>query len=147
MIADADALALFAERSPSAPAERVRLLTPHSAEAGRLLGLSRTEVEADRFAALRALEGYGLPILKGRHTLVGGGPVIWVNPTGSPRLASAGSGDVLAGAMAALLAQRVPPREAAAMAVWCHGRAGERMPEGGSARDLLAGLSLELLLQ
>ena len=63
-----------------------------------------------------------------------------MNPTGSDRLATAGSGDVLAGMLGALLARGLGPREAAAAAVWLHGAAGRRMPDRGSASDLVEAL-------
>ena len=135
VVADADALAVVA----APPANRVRIVTPHAGEAGRMLGRSRIDVAADRFSAIRALERFGTPVLKGPWTLVGGGTP-WVNPTGSDRLATAGSGDVLAGMIGALLARGLGPREAAAAAVWLHGIAGRRMPDRGSASDLVEAL-------
>jgi hydroxyethylthiazole kinase-like uncharacterized protein yjeF len=135
VVADADALAAIA----APPADRVRIVTPHAGEAGRLLGRSRIDVASDRFGAIRALERFGTPVLKGPWTLTGGGTP-WVNPTGSDRLATAGSGDVLAGMIGGLLARGLGPREAAATAVWLHGTAGRRMPDRGSASDLVEAL-------
>jgi hydroxyethylthiazole kinase-like uncharacterized protein yjeF len=136
VVADADALATLAAPPP---ADRVRIVTPHAGEAGRMLGMSRIDVASDRFTAIRALERFGTPVLKGPWTLVGGGTP-WVNPTGSDRLATAGSGDVLAGMIGGLLARGLGPREAAATAVWLHGAAGRRMPDRGSASDLVEAL-------
>jgi NAD(P)H-hydrate epimerase len=136
VVADADALAAVAAPPP---ADRVRIVTPHAGEAGRMLGMSRIQVAADRFAAVRALEQFGTPLLKGPWTLIGGGTP-WVNPMGSDRLATAGSGDVLAGMVGALLARGLGAREAGAAAVWLHGAAGRRMPERGSASDLVEAL-------
>jgi ADP-dependent NAD(P)H-hydrate dehydratase / NAD(P)H-hydrate epimerase len=135
VVADADALGVVA----APPADRVRVVTPHAGEAGRMLGMSRTDVAADRFSAVRALERFGTPVLKGPWTLIGGGAP-WINPTGTDRLATAGSGDVLAGMVGALLARGLGSREAAAAAVWLHGVAGRRMPDRGSASDLVEAL-------
>ena len=112
-VLDADALTVLAATDPPPPAGGARVLTPHSAEAARLLGCTRSAVEDDRFAAVAALARFGTPILKGPGTLIGapGGPR--VNPTGDARLATAGSGDVLAGLVAAALAAGQPPVEAA----------------------------------
>ena len=136
VVADADALAVIAAPAPQHPN---RIVTPHAGEAARMLGMTRLEVAADRFSAIRALERFGTPVLKGPWTLIGGGPP-WVNPTGSDRLATAGSGDVLAGMIGALLARGLGRRAAPAAAVWLHGVAGRRMPDRGSASDLVEAL-------
>ena len=144
VVAVAAALTALAEAPPTAPADAVRVITPHAAEAARLLGLPRRAVEADRFGAARALREAvpgATAALKGPGTLISGGeatPAPWVCPRGGPRLATAGSGDVLAGMVGALLGQKLGPARAAAVAVWRHGAAGERMPEGGTASDLIA---------
>ena len=143
IVGDADLLTHLAGR-PAGDGQRSwgpdRLITPHSAEAARLLGWSRADVEADRFQAARVL-GEGA-VLKGPHTLLGG-PQPWVNPTGSVRLATAGSGDVLAGLMGALLARGLSAREAAAAACWLHGEAGERLADNGTATALAAHIRLQ----
>ena len=104
------------------------VLTPHPGEAGRLLGSSTRAVQADRIGAARALarKSRAVVVLKGAHTLVAvpGGEVV-VNPTGTPLLATAGSGDVLAGVIGALLAGGHPAAEAAFVAVFLHGAAGQ----------------------
>lgn len=137
VVADADALTLLARHPTEPPAGAPRARTPHSAEAARLLGCTRDEVEADRFAAARRL-GPGA-LLKGPCSLVCG-PTPWVNPTGGPALATAGTGDVLAGMVGGLLAQGLPVDRALALAAWRHGRAGESMPPQGTASDLLVAL-------
>lgn len=139
LVADADALTHLAAAGPPPPAGGLRLLTPHVAEAARLLGVPRSAVEADRLGALEALAAWGTPLLKGPGTLVGGGPP-WFVPAGSPALATAGTGDVLAGMVGALLAGGLAPREALAAAAHLHGTAGERMPPRGTASDLLRAL-------
>lgn len=141
VVADADALTLLAQHPTLPPPGARRVLTPHVAEAARLLGTSRAAVEADRFgaaAALRPLVGEtGAALLKGRNTLIAGAE-LWVNPTGSPRLATAGTGDVLAGLVGAALARGLPADRAAALSAWRHGCAGEALPSGGTASDLVA---------
>ncbi|MGW1775331.1 NAD(P)H-hydrate dehydratase [Streptomyces sp. NPDC002104] len=103
------------------------LLTPHAGEAAALLGLSRETVEAGRLEAVRALaERYGaVALLKGSTTLIapaGRGPVR-VNPTGTPWLATAGSGDVLSGLAGSLLAAGLPAADAGPVAAYLHGLA------------------------
>ena len=139
LVADADALTALSLSWPARPAGP-RVLTPHVAEAARLLGTDRAAVEADRFGAaarLGALVEGGAALLKGRYTLIAGAEGVWVNPTGSPRLATGGSGDVLSGMVGALLAAGQPPNRAAAIAAWRHGRAGEQLEPYASASDLL----------
>lgn len=129
VVLDADALTLLAGnvevlRGRGAPV----VLTPHPGELGRLLGWPTERVTADRRAAARELaERSGAVVLaKGpRSLVVGGGGVDLVNPTGTPGLATGGSGDVLTGVVGGLLAQGLGAREAAAAAAWLHGRAAE----------------------
>lgn len=140
VVADADALTILAEKSVPARADRPRVLTPHAAEAGRLLRQRRAKVESDRIGAVAALDslmdGAALPVLKGPHTLIGGGRP-WISPVADGRLAVAGSGDVLAGVVGAALSRRLPARQAAAWAVWVHGHAADHLPHHGSARQLV----------
>jgi NAD(P)H-hydrate epimerase len=117
------------------------VLTPHEGEFARLAGHAPG---ADRFDAVRALSSsLGATILlKGPTTLVAGPaePVLVVT-AGDERLATAGTGDVLAGVVAALLARGLPPTRAAAAAAWLHGRAASHAePVGLVASDLLRGL-------
>lgn len=108
------------------------MITPHPGEAGRLLGIKASEVQADRPSALRKLsEKFGncYVVLKGHQTLVGTsiGP-IYVNPTGNPSLAQGGSGDILAGYLGGLLAQQritSDPLLALRYGVWVHGLAAD----------------------
>ena len=109
------------------------VLTPHPGEAARLLGTTAAEIEADRFAAARALatRAHAVVVLKGARTIVCDGTLdddyCSINPTGGPELATGGSGDVLAGMIGALLAQGVSAADAARAAVFVHGLAGERL--------------------
>ncbi|MCW5251526.1 NAD(P)H-hydrate dehydratase [Streptomyces sp. SHP 1-2] len=127
LLIDADGLRLAdagAVRARTAPT----LMTPHAGEAAALLGVGREEVEAARLAAVRELSArYGAAVLlKGSTTLVAaadGGPVR-ANATGTPWLATAGSGDVLSGLAGSLLAAGLPAPDAGAAAAYLHGLSG-----------------------
>ena len=121
------------------------VLTPHPGEMARLMGLSTGDVQADRIGIARegAKRWRKVVVLKGAHTVVAS-PDGWarLSPFANPGLASAGTGDVLAGAIAGLLAQGITPLEAASCGVYLHGLAGEmgrrEMGEAGLlASDLL----------
>jgi hydroxyethylthiazole kinase-like uncharacterized protein yjeF len=110
-------------------------LTPHPAEAARLLGTTIAAVQADRLAAaLRLAETtHAYVALKGCGTVVVAPDGRWfINASGNPGLASAGSGDVLTGMLAALLAQHWPPLEALLGAVYLHGAAADACVAAGS---------------
>ena len=139
VVADADALNLIA----SASTRRGNwILTPHPGEAGRLLGLSAAEVQADRVRAVyRLRERYGgVVVLKGSGTLVGDG-ALWLCDRGNPGMASGGMGDVLTGIIGGLMAQGHGLSEAARFGVWLHAEAADRAAGGGEiglmATDLL----------
>ncbi|MFE0602584.1 NAD(P)H-hydrate dehydratase [Streptomyces sp. NPDC058892] len=105
------------------------LLTPHAGEAAALLGVSLESVEAGRLAAARRLaERYGATVLlKGSTTLVASaGRPVRVNPTGTPWLATAGSGDVLSGLAGSLLAGGLSGADAGAVGAYLHGLAARR---------------------
>jgi hydroxyethylthiazole kinase-like uncharacterized protein yjeF len=133
--ADADA------RAPAAIGGAI--LTPHPLEAARLLGLSVREVQADRPAAARQLAArmQAVVVLKGSGTVLAEphGHVV-INTTGNPSLATAGTGDGLAGLCGSLLAQGWPVWETALAAVWLHGMAADVMvTEGMGPIGLTAG--------
>jgi NAD(P)H-hydrate epimerase len=138
LVVDADALTLLA----ASPRRRDDwILTPHPGEAGRLLGTDAAAVQRDRLGAARSIaERYGgTCVLKGARTLVQtAGSTAWVCDRGNPGMATAGSGDVLTGAIAALLAGGAPPDVAAPAAVWLHATAGDRAARAGE-RGLIAG--------
>ncbi|MGW2694561.1 NAD(P)H-hydrate dehydratase [Streptomyces sp. NPDC001296] len=133
VLVDADGLRLAdrdAVRGRSAPT----LMTPHAGEAAALLGVSREEVEGARLAAVRELAARyrATVLLKGSTTLVAnpeGGPVR-VNATGTPWLATAGSGDVLSGLSGSLLAAGLTTRDAGSVAAYLHGLAGRYAADG-----------------
>lgn len=138
LVLDADALNLIAQeyglqqrlarrRAPS-------LLTPHPAEAARLMGSDTAQVQHNRLsvAAELASRFNACVILKGSGSIVAAPDGrLAINTTGNPALATAGSGDVLAGLCGALLAQQHPAWETALAAVWLHGAAADQMVSAG----------------
>jgi NAD(P)H-hydrate epimerase len=124
---DASALALLAgmEGAPSSVAGSV--MTPHAGEAARLLGVTVEEVRRDREASAGTLsERFGaVVVLKGERTLVCDGDRIYENMTGNAGMASAGTGDVLAGVVGALIPQGLAAFGAACLGAYLHGRAGD----------------------
>jgi hydroxyethylthiazole kinase-like uncharacterized protein yjeF len=142
LVLDADGLNAFSGRPRALSRRRgPTVATPHPGEAGRLLGRSAHRVQSDRLRAAGVLARTTAccVLLKGEASLtaVPGGRVV-VNPTGSPLLATAGSGDVLAGVIGALLAGGLRAEDAAAAAAWLHGAAGERLAHTLGDAGLLA---------
>lgn len=128
-VLDADALNALAAIQPLPCLPENTVLTPHPGEAARLLATSTAAVQANRpDTALSLAQKFNCTaVLKGSGTLVATpAGELWHNTTGNPGLARGGSGDVLAGLVAALLAQGLPPAEAACCAVWLHGAAADR---------------------
>jgi NAD(P)H-hydrate epimerase len=116
------------------------ILTPHPGEAARLLGLKTNDVQRDRLGAVRALVARygGTCVLKGINTLVfGETPTPWVCDRGNPGMATAGSGDVLTGVIAALLASTREPLLAAVAGAFLHAEAGDRAARAG-VRGMIA---------
>jgi NAD(P)H-hydrate epimerase len=146
IVLDADGLNVLAADFADVLAEAAGpvVVTPHPGEAGRLLGCSTNDVQADRpNAAARLASMAGVAVLKGAGTVVCDGRRLYVNRTGNPGMATAGAGDVLTGLLAALLAARMDPFDAAVLAVYAHGRAGDiaagRLGElGMTAMDILS---------
>jgi ADP-dependent NAD(P)H-hydrate dehydratase / NAD(P)H-hydrate epimerase len=142
LVLDADGLNAFAGRTRALARRRgPTVATPHPGEAGRLLGTPAGAVQSDRLAAARRLakDARCCIVLKGEASLIAtpDGRVV-VNPTGTPLLATAGSGDVLAGAIGALLAGGLGEAESAAAAAFLHGAAGERLARTLGDAGLLA---------
>lgn len=137
LLLDADALNLLAAE----PLQRADwVLTPHPGEAGRLLGIGTEAVQADRFAAVQALQERfgGVCVLKGRGSLIAADEGRqWLCDAGNPGMASGGMGDVLSGIIAALMAQGQAPAEAAWMGTLLHALAADRAARRGE-RGLLA---------
>ena len=142
-VIDADALNAIASM-PDGP-ERVTanaILTPHPGELARLMGTTVADVQARRLAiAGEAAAKYGCTVvLKGAHSVVAAADGrTSLSPFANPLLATAGSGDVLAGMIAGYMAQGVAPFEAACLGVYLHGAAGEVLREEYGTAGLLAG--------
>ena len=137
-VLDADALNLISEdadlRRACAKRSAETLLTPHPAEAARLLGSSTAAVQADRLKAARMLaENLNAHVaLKGNGSILVARDGHWfVNTTGHPGMASAGTGDVLAGLLGALLAQRYSGESALVLGVHLHGAAADELARAG----------------
>ncbi|WP_322923499.1 NAD(P)H-hydrate dehydratase [Paenibacillus campi] len=153
LVIDADGLNILAEANGLASWGKraaVTILTPHPGEMARLSGLSTQEVQRDRLGLARrfAMEHNIILVLKGARTVIAApdGTVL-VNTTGHPAMASGGSGDVLTGVIAGLLAQRLNGLQAAAFGVHLHGHAGEvaARSRSGYPASMLAGDMIEHL--
>ncbi len=156
LVLDADALNLIGAHPPLADATAARkaptIMTPHPAEAARLLGASTADVQRHRVTAACAMaERYrAFVVLKGNGSVIARPGTAgdsqthwWINASGNPGMASAGMGDALAGMVGSLLAQGLPPLEALQLAVWLHGAAADRLaargegPIGITASDVI----------
>ncbi len=136
VIVDADALNLLSKNNFKF---KNSILTPHIGEAARLLKSSTIQAQADRFAAVRALQRRfgGVCVLKGAGTLVADSEEqIGVCNAGNPGMASGGMGDLLTGVIAGLVAQGLSPIEATKYGVCLHAEAGDRAAQDGE-RGLL----------
>jgi hydroxyethylthiazole kinase-like uncharacterized protein yjeF len=140
-LVDADGLTILSQHQDLLPRRAPTLITPHAGELGRLLGTDPAAVEARRLDhARRAAERLGLTVLlKGSTTVIAspGEPTALVNPTGTPWLATAGTGDVLSGLAGALLAQGLDPAWAGAAAAYLHGLSARlaAAPRAGCRRE------------
>ncbi len=143
MVLDADGLNAFegmAERLEGG--RRPLVITPHPGEMARLTGLSIPEIQANRLEVARkfAHDHNLIVVLKGHRTLIASPDgTVWVNPTGNPGMASGGTGDVLTGMVAGLIAQH-PDRafDATVLAVYLHGLAGDLACEEVGEHSLVA---------
>jgi ADP-dependent NAD(P)H-hydrate dehydratase / NAD(P)H-hydrate epimerase len=142
LVLDADGLNAFAGRLGTLAARPApTVLTPHAGELGRLLDRDPAEVEAHRLACTReaARTAGAVVVLKGDDTIVASGERLAVNALSAPALATAGTGDVLSGMTAALLARGLEPFAAACAAVLAHARAGRDAARRiGAAESVIA---------
>ncbi len=148
LVIDADGLnALVGKTELLTKRQGETLLTPHPGELARLLNVSIAEIQADRLgAAQTAVERWGVTlVLKGARTVIGGGGCFHINPTGNAGMATAGSGDVLAGMLGGLLGQGLPAYPAAVLGAYLHGRAGDLGAVALSELALRAGDLLDYL--
>lgn len=145
VVLDADGLNAFAGHAEDLADRKADLiLTPHAGEFSRLAGVPTSEVEADRVRHVRDLAARtsAAVLLKGSRTLVAAPDrVVRINPTGGPTLATGGTGDVLTGMIAGLIARGCSPIDAGSAAAFVHGLAGriagDRRGDGATAVDVL----------
>ncbi len=137
LVLDADALNLLAAddalQATLLSRQAATVLTPHPLEAARLLKCSSTEVQADRVNAARelAIATGSIVVLKGAGSVIAmRSGRAWINPSGGPALATAGTGDALAGMIGSFFAQGYDMMTSTLAAVWLHGRAGEGIEAG-----------------
>ena len=143
MVVDADALNIIAEgRVVSQPDGSRWIMTPHPAEAARLLNCTVEQVQADRFAAVRQLQEKfnAVVLLKGAGTLIAApdDELIQVCPYGNPGMATAGMGDMLSGIIGGLLAQGLEPAMAAQLGCCLHSAAADTAVDEQGMRGLTA---------
>jgi len=138
VVLDADALnAIAGSRALAASLAKRKaatIMTPHPAEAGRLLGVSAAGAQADRVASARAIARRyrSLVVLKGNGSVIAAPEgKFWINSSGNPGMASAGMGDALAGMIAALIAQGAEPLQALLAGVYLHGAAADALVASG----------------
>ena len=151
-IVDADALNALAGTLPKT--NKTRILTPHPGEMSRLTGKSTKEIQANRLGAAEELaaDSGATIVLKGDRTVIAfPDGETWVNPTGSPAMSTGGTGDILTGILAGLLAQHPPSKDgnawkhAVVAAVWLHGRCGELASNRWGEQATLASDLLDFL--
>jgi len=149
LVLDADGLNAYQGHAESLSGkDRTLVLTPHPGEMGRLVGISSDEVQANRIAICQkfSTEHQCFLVLKGHRTLIADPEGnVWVNPTGNPGMATAGSGDVLTGILSGFVAQGIPTLHAILLGVYLHGLAadlcaGQRGELALMARDIIAHL-------
>lgn len=142
MVIDADGInAIALDLSILKQKKDELILTPHPGEMGRLIGLSASEVQKDRFnIAARFAEEWGITlVLKGSHTVIASPEgLLYINITGNSGMATAGIGDVLTGMIAGFLAQAIKPLNAAVLGIALHGSAGDLAAEQHGEASLLA---------
>jgi NAD(P)H-hydrate epimerase len=147
MVVDADGLNAFEGAADKLNGRgRTLVITPHPGEMSRLTGLSIAEIQANRLEVARnfAREHELIVVLKGHRTLIAAPAAasdgaVWVNPTGNPGMATGGTGDVLTGMVAGLIAQHPQHAlEATALAVYLHGVAGDLASESVGENSLVA---------
>lgn len=142
-VLDADALNNLAGQTEIlAELDRPVILTPHPGEFSRLTGRPTEEIQGDREThALAFAESARnlIVVLKGAETIVTDGRRLYTNTTGNPGMATGGSGDVLTGVIAALIAQKLDPFDAACLGVYAHGLAGDIARDQNGEVGLIAG--------
>jgi hydroxyethylthiazole kinase-like uncharacterized protein yjeF len=146
VVLDADGLNAFAGRADELADRKADLvLTPHAGEFARLASVTATDLQSDRVRQVRGLaaRASATVLLKGSRTLIATPDgLVRINPTGGPALATGGTGDVLTGMIAGLVARGLEVADAATVAAFAHGIAGriaaEDLGDGAAAGDVLA---------
>ncbi len=143
LVVDADGLNAFEKVADKLNGRgRTLIITPHPGEMSRLTGLTIAEIQANRLEVARnfAREHELIVVLKGHRTLIAAPDgTVWVNPTGNPGMATGGTGDVLTGMVAGLIAQHPQQAlEATALAIYLHGLAGDLASESVGENSLVA---------
>jgi NAD(P)H-hydrate epimerase len=150
-VLDADGLnALAIDPEVTGELQAPLVLTPHPGELARLRHTTTAAIQTDRLGAAReaAHTCHAVVVLKGAHTIIAESEgMLYINLTGNPGMATAGSGDVLSGMIGALLGQGYTPSTAACMAVYSHGSAGDLAAATLGERSLMAGDLIETLPQ
>ena len=146
LVLDADALNAFAPIATHGACLKTHpapiIVTPHPGEAARLLGVSTSEIQADRLNSALKIHSFlptgSVVVLKGHGTIVTDGQRGYLNLTGNPGMATGGSGDVLTGVLAAFLGQGYSPFEAAVLGTYVHGLAGDIARDANGVTALIA---------
>jgi NAD(P)H-hydrate epimerase len=140
LVLDADGLNAMVDAAETLSARAgSTVITPHPGELARLLDTTPADIQTDRLGYGQALSGPRLAcVLKGAHTVVSGRDRQMITLAGGPALATAGTGDVLAGMIGALLAQGLEPFEAGALGAYVHGRAGDHAAAELTAPSVIA---------
>lgn len=141
IVVDADGLNALVNKTGILEARSApTVITPHSGELARLLKMTSGDIQADRLRyAKRSSSEWGvITVLKGHGTVISDGRALAVNPTGNPGLATAGTGDVLAGMIGALIAQGATPLDAALAGAYIHGLSGDLAARKLTERSVIA---------
>jgi NAD(P)H-hydrate epimerase len=143
LVIDADGLnALVGQTELLSKLDRPAVLTPHPGEFARLVGASTARVQSERVARAAKLARLAEPlvvVLKGAGTVVSDGRRYFINTTGNPGMATGGTGDVLTGVVAGVMAQKLPAFEAAQLGVFIHGLAGDIARDQNGEVGMIAG--------
>lgn len=149
VVVDADGLNVLAQDLNIIKAKKCPLiLTPHPGEMGRLLGISTKDVQENRVEVAQeaASSLNAIVVLKGAATVTASPQgQVYINSTGCPALATAGTGDVLAGTIGGLVAQGIEPVEAAYLGVYVHGLAGDMLAEEKGMRGVIASDVIDII--
>ena len=138
VLIDADGLFYLANQQQDQP--HIDIITPHEAEAAKLLSCDIEEIRNDKISAAKQLaEKYHcIAVLKGAGTIISDGKTCWINSTGNLNLATAGTGDVLSGMIGGYLAQGFSAQDAALYGVFKHGLAADHYAQSHTGKSLRA---------